>query len=137
MCLVLERKYRKCIAKTDIVVYKHLLRNTKTKAMLTSYRKFPVEIGSSYSSKFKIHKYDATLDLHDEISVGLHSFRTLKACREDGNLEKRWKTNDETEMVICRCVIPKGSEYYVGKFCYEVCYASNQITYLEIIETLV
>ena len=135
MCLVLSKKYRKCVAKSDIICYKHVLKELNTNTLLTTYRKFPVEIGSTYTSNFRILTYTPSLELSDEISEGLHSFKSLNACRVDARLEIRRYSNKE--MVICRCVIPKGSEYYVGNFCFETCYASAKITYEEIIETVI
>jgi hypothetical protein len=39
------------------------------------------------------------------------------------------------ETIIAKCIIPKGSVYYRGKFDDYFSYASNQIKYVEIITT--
>lgn len=37
------------------------------------------------------------------------------------------------EYVLAKCVIPKGSEYYVGRFGKSICYASDKLVYLELV----
>lgn len=85
------------------------------KAYLTPYQKVKIEIGKTYTSD--LEKID------DIIERGLHSFEKIDdvdiLCGTDST---------------AKCVIPKGSAYYIGEFHGRVSYASDKLTYLEIVE---
>jgi len=59
------------------------------------------------------------------ITLGLHSFKSKKSCKEDMIDAGHWKN------YIVKCIIPKGSEYYEGTFDENKGYASNRITYVK------
>lgn len=84
------------------------------KANLTSYRNFEIKIGKTYTSD--LEKED------DRIEKGLHSFKSL-------GVAKKFSHNK-----IVKCIIPKGSTYYIGKFGNFISYASDKLTYVEIIK---
>ena len=117
-------------ASEDMVVYKHLMDNRKgkfdnfKKSLLTTYRKQPVKLGSTYTSGFSINE-------DGNVEMGLHSFDELNSAKEDGYYENRYP--EEMPIVYVKCLIPKGSRYYEGRFCGDTAYASDQLTYLEII----
>lgn len=80
----------------------------------TAFMNFPVEIGETYHSLLK----KSEIDLVDE---GLHSYvRLMDAPLYGGEC-------------IVRCLIPKGSRYYEGTFCGLRSYASDTLTYVEIV----
>ena len=68
-----------------------------------------------------------TIDRSSYITKGLHSFAILHDCMNDAN---SWAfTNNKT--VLVKCVIPKGSCYYVGEFGGDKSYASDKLVYVE------
>ena len=84
----------------------------------TPYMGANIIIGETYKSKLVVE--DANVE------NGLHSFHTVLATKSD------YFVND----VIVKCIIPKGSKYYKGKYGNYVSYASNTLKYVEIIERL-
>lgn len=122
MCLNIKKYSRSHIAKEDIVVYKHL---TYVNGNLkTTYMSACVAIGSTYESEIERHG-----GCHGGyVERGLHSFAKLTDCEYDGKCERA--------SVIVKCVIPKDSRYYVGEYFNLKSYASNKLTYVEIIKTL-
>ncbi len=84
---------------------------------ITPYQKQKVEIGQIVTSHLQ------TPDQRNAIEIGIHSFGTLEGC-------KHFK---DYLSVIVRCIIPKGSEYYIGMFGGEISYASTVLIYEEII----
>ena len=84
-----------------------------TKIFKTPYQYAIVEMGETYTS--------GLIKEDDEVYVGLHSFETLREAR---------KISD----IVAKCIIPKGSRYYKGAYDDDISYASDKITYLEIVE---
>lgn len=86
---------------------------------VTPYQGSVVTIGNTYSSNL-------VKDEYNYIGKGLHSFCKRKDALESKVLRK----------VVVKCIIPKGSTYYKGKFgFYEYdSYASDKITYVKIIK---
>lgn len=80
---------------------------------VTPYQHAIIEIGETYYSELVREK--------NEVNIGLHSFVARISAIEDGN------------GLVVKCVIPKGSEYYLGKFNGVDSFASNSLKYLEII----
>lgn len=89
-----------------------LITNTEC---VTPYRYAEIEIGHTYTSNLLKNKYN-------DITVGLHSFESLKNAKADGS------------GVYAKCIIPKGAIYYKGKFGEYNSYASNTLKYIEIIK---
>lgn len=120
MCLQVKRNAERKVAKKDITCYKVLL--TKPDGSLrTPYRDVYAEIGETYTSRLQ------TPTIDNEISVGLHSFVTLKAAKRE---LIDWEENTVT---VVKCIIPKDAEYYRGGFNSEDdAYASNELKYVEI-----
>ncbi len=87
---------------------------------VTPYRRVSVKIGETVKSDLEYpNKNFPTID------VGIHSLETVKGCKrviERGD-----------DVVIVKCIIPKGSEYYTGLFSEESSYASNALIYQEIV----
>ncbi len=82
---------------------------------ITPYRETGVEIGETYKSSL-VKNEDG------EVDYGLHSFENLEDAKRDGG------------DTYVKCIIPKGSQYYIGKFGCSISYASDTLKYLEIIE---
>ena len=80
----------------------------------TPYRNFPIEIGKTYNSKL--------IKKDEYVHEGLHSYKNLDHA-------KKYYIKFYAE-----CIIPKGSEYYEGKFVDEDAYASDKLTYVKIIQ---
>lgn len=114
MCLNRNILSYKKTASTDIVCYKFVICD-KRGYLQTPYQYESVEIGETYDSELKSSYFS--------VEEGLHSFKTLKDCT---NYKSFWRT-----CIIVKCIIPKGSRYYKGKFMGFKGYASNKIQYVE------
>ena len=64
------------------------------------------------------------------IEKGFHSF----ACLKDAEVEAEWFGNVHGhEVCIAKCIIPKGSKYYWGKFRDDYSYCSESFIIKEVI----
>lgn len=141
MCLRLAVKYQKRIAETNIICYKHLKAvdydQNKKPVLKTPYQNQYVQIGRTYTSPIKIINLVQYLFNREkttyQITEALHSFKYLKNCKEDSYSVRVIHFMNTYDQVIVKCVIPKGSEYYVGKFGRSICYASDKLVYLEVL----
>lgn len=125
MCLTLKSPFaRKFRAKEDIVCYKYLeafsfLDAAKTiPDLVTPFEGAHVKIGETYKSKL----YKRIPFCYDQVDVGLHTFASINAVKT------RYSN------FIVKCIIPKGARYYIGEFVEDVSLASNELTYVEIIQ---
>ena len=125
MCLELNKNSVKCTALEDITVYKHL-EKSEMGHLTTTYMCCPVEIGETYTSEL-----EATIGSSNHefifLEKGLHSFESLISAKQDA------VDTCIGDYVIVKCVIPKNANYYVGTFWGYKCYASDKLTYVEII----
>ena len=96
-----------------IIVNGEIMCDTEIIGHQTFYQDFKVEIGETYTSD--LEKIDSTIE------KGLHSFKTMKGAKSHSN-------------IVAKCIIPKGSKYYIGEFTCETSYASDRLTYIEIIK---
>lgn len=88
---------------------------------VTPYQNSPVMIGKTYKSNlFKEDKFDF-------VNIGLHSFKNLEDAKVGLSMNYS---------VLVKCIIPKGSDYYEGIFNYKKSYASDTLTYVELITNL-
>jgi len=87
------------------------------KAYLTPYQRVEIEIGKTYTSD--LEKKEGIIE------KGLHSFEKIE------DIDFLYATYS-----TAKCVIPKGSTYYIGEFHGSVSYASDKLTYLEIVEKI-
>ena len=78
--------------------------------IVTPYREFPIEIDKTYNSE--LIKKDGF------VYEGLHSYKNLADAKES------------YVKIYVECIIPKGSEYYEGKFIDNDVYASDKLTYV-------
>ena len=104
--------------KSIIVDEVDLMIPNKNTTFTTPFQAAKVKIGETYESGLILEEYIAW----NEIEIGLHSFANYKGIR-------RLKCN-----IIVKCIIPKGSEYFIGLFDGKTSYASNKLKYIEIIK---
>lgn len=141
MCLTKTKRLPR-IAIKDIVVYKVLLEVDGNP--LTPFQNYPVEIGKTYTGSFtdcyvsaphllyksyflyKIYHYICSISSKDITGGYIHSYYnklSAKICA------KYWHYFHPTYVV--KCVIPKGSIYFIGESGYEC--ASTKLRYDEIV----
>jgi hypothetical protein len=94
-----------------------VLDNAEILAILTPYRDVEIKIGETYKSK--LIKYYSLID------EGIHSFENLE--------DAKFLVSFDKNRFVAKCIIPKGSEYYVGKYDGYVSYASDTLKYVEIL----
>ena len=127
MCLEIKKSSVAIIAEEDIECYKILKRHSGTvlEWFATWYMNTPVELNKTYYSEMCIEScgWDGCSDL---ITKGLHSYANLDDCIADNLNDFESRT-----WLIVKCYIPKGSEYYKGKFVAYSSYASNSIRYTD------
>ena len=126
MCLKLgSSKTKPKIATKDIVCYKGLIQLRDE--LITPYKRVSIEIGKTYKSIIS--------NKDGEIHLGLHSFKTLKELKNwatGSGWRRAWWGKAGGEYI--KCIIPKGSTYYIGTFDCWKSYASDALTYVEIID---
>lgn len=132
MCLDINKFSRAKIAKEDITCYKwvfvHVLSASKKEKIydyVTPFFYSHIKIGETYNSILEVrNKYNPLY--RTEIHSGLHSYADFHTP-----MSKKWGYS-----VIIKCIIPKGSKYYVGKFDGDKGYASDSLKYVKILETI-
>lgn len=123
MCLHIEENQKAEIATEDIICYKAITEKFDND-LYTFYQQAKIKIGKTYRSKF-------TIDFLGEIEKGLHSLTTLEIAKEF--IINKFLIH---KAHIVKCIIPKGSKYYLGHFYVDNdSYASNKLKYVEIVET--
>ena len=134
MCLYITNRSKRMTANKDIVVYKILMVDFNDENILrTPFQKAIVEIGETYSSKLDYPIVTQSLVKRKKAIIlrGLHSYKHLKHIKRYKNLYSVTR--------IAKCIIPKGAEYYVGKFndpYYDtavVSYASTKLKYCNLV----
>lgn len=126
MCLTIKKGQRFLIAKTDIVCYKVVL--SENKKLQTFFRYMTINLGNTYYSKLSRSKYSK---YKFKISEALHSFVNYTETLLFWKHHSRFSFPD---LNIIKCIIPKGSKYIKGKFNGAEGYASDCLTYLEIVK---
>ncbi len=128
MCLFIKENAKKRVAKRPITVYKHVFKSM-TGDILTPYQSFKVEEGKLYTSS--LCRKTEPLDM---IDIGLHSFRTKRDALADVKSAMRNVGITAKAYYIVKCIIPKGSSYYVGTTFNVRSYASDAIKYGKLVE---
>lgn len=121
MCLDVTDKTR-YTATEDIVVYKEVYTiKTLLNTFRTIYQHSTVVLGETYTSNLILVKdYDERYYDLEYVEIGLHSYKDMP--------------RRSTYYKLIKCIIPKGAEYYVGKFDGDDSYASTELKYLEVID---
>ena len=109
----------KQIATEDIVCYKHIMKVGRK--YVTSYQETPITFRKMMTSDVIVENPEGK----SWINVGLHSY-----IRQE---EAEYQANSLSEVLV-KCVIPKGSEYYEGRFLWDPAYVSNQLIYKRVIK---
>jgi hypothetical protein len=117
MCLTLTDTTAK-IAEEYILCYKMIERHKIKGDYRSFYEFYPIELGSIYHSEIKI--------MYNEVYKALHSYVYESECIGDCST---CSTINGFSGLVVKCIIPKGSEYYVGTFSGCKGYASNCIVY--------
>lgn len=107
MCLTTFQK-EPYIAKKDIIIYKVLFKDGKR--VISPYIQFPYVLKKLYQTDFRI--IYARNNISKLIHEGFHGYRNKKYATD------RW-------LEVYKCVIPKGSQYYISFDQEEI--VSNQI----------
>ena len=125
MCLTITNRTPQ-IAKKDIVCYKVLRHNfLKRSGYTTPYMYTSVTLGELMEDKVPVKIHNSIFLVKYNLYEGVfHTFKyysdAVEMCKEDiiGN------------SVVVRCIIPKGTEYYVGTWGEVIsCYGSKQLQY--------
>jgi hypothetical protein len=128
MCLIIQEKSKLTTCRNDKVVYKLLIHPTVSRndcEYVTTFKHMPINIGDTYISDLQKHEEKFARRIEYQIEKGLHSLETFKDILGlQGHLGG----------FICKCIIPKGAHYYKGKFNVYNSYASDKLTYVEIIK---
>jgi hypothetical protein len=111
MCLIIDKEAKKkytwfkTITVYKVLEYRPISLSSKLR---TPYRQFDVELGKCYTSELIMWEGKKV----DRVERGLHSITNLEDAKKLLN-ELGWGAN---ELCIVKCVIPKFSKYYEGKF---------------------
>jgi hypothetical protein len=135
MCLYIGINTKAEVATEDIICYKFLrtMKANGSDCLLTPYRMTFIHIGETYTSRLivtGIYTNEYTNEEQYVINVGIHSFKEYNDA--DDAIADVYGLSDEPR-IIAKCIIPKGAEYYTGTFNGRESYASDELTYLEII----
>lgn len=143
MCLVITKFNKLKVAQEDIKCYK-ILFSFCPDMFWAPYQNFTYELEKIYSTNMSV-TYDCNTiglsflryifynffsDILDVkgVNQGFHSFVNLKDA-----IKGRNKDIDYKRLVVCECIIPKGSKYYKGKYLHYDGYASDSIKINKII----
>jgi len=135
MCLTIVSKsgLKPKIAKKDIVCYKSVIRyNPINNTVDSAYKGYTYKLNSKNKI---IKKLFMELSIvirgytrYSELRIGYHSFNNLKEAKREANYWNEY---------VVKCIIPKGSIYYNGKFMEGLndpnCRVSNNIILTEVI----
>jgi hypothetical protein len=123
MCLKLKDKEPRILSKEELIsLFKKTNNSTITaykilritnKGYETPYQNYPIELNTHYynegENKFTFFKdYSNMLELHQ----GLHAYTSFKKAKSRCGPGNR---------VVVKCIIPKGSEYFINKNKHEIC----------------
>lgn len=145
MCLVITKFNKLKVAQEDIKCYKILFKFERCPDVLMApYQNFNYKLGKTHSTNISVsyncntfrlsffrymfyNLFDKFLDVKG-VNQGFHSFVNLKDAIKERNSDVDYK-----RLVICECIIPKGSKYYKGVYSNYDGYASDSIKINKII----
>lgn len=119
MCLYIKKskhifdyntdEYIPLIAKEDMIVYKILDGHPdEENSVISPFRGFRYILNTPYNTNIK-HGYDFSI-----ITEGFHSFLTIKDVMN--YFDDPFNGFFNNKFVVYKCIIPKGSEYFLGKY---------------------
>ena len=145
MCLVITKFNKLKVAKEDIKCYKILFKSSLLPDLLMApYQNFNYKLGETYFTNMSVtyncdtfglsffryiiyNLFDIFLNVKG-VNQGFHSFVNLKNAINERNADVDYK-----RLVVCECIIPKGTKYYKGKYLHYDGYASDSIKINKII----
>jgi len=130
MCLYLDGHTNKVLtAPSDITVYKHLIATPNadsTARYVTPYQYNDVEVPSEVTANMSY--------LHvTEVNEAIHAF--MLECDAHDDAMEEFKLTSHSYVVV-KCIIPKGTKYYIGSFADRKACATEKLIYKEIVETI-
>ena len=130
MCLYLNGHTNKVlIAPGDITVYKHLIalpNSDGSPRFVTPYQYADVEVPSEVTT-FMSYVHNM------EVDIAIHAFMTERDAHDDAMEEFTLSSHN---YVVVKCIIPKGTKYYIGSFANRKACATEKLVYKEIVETI-
>lgn len=144
MCLVITKFNKLKVAQEDIKCYKILYKSVHSDMYYAPYQNFIYMLGETYFTNMSV-SYDCNiyglsffkfmlyyffnnlLDIKG-VNQGFHSYVNLKNA-----IKERNEDLNHEELVICECIIPKGSKYYKGTYMHYNGYVSDNIRINKII----
>ena len=128
MCLITTKNIPE-IAQEDIVCYKiYILIEDE---LLSPYQGSPAPAINKVTNTLLDRAYLSNYRGAYMISKGFHSFKYLDDLIKELDF---WQSYD---IKIFKCIIPKGTKYYEGKFNNSPSYCSESIKLIELIEVCV
>ena len=145
MCLVITKFNKLKVAQEDIKCYKILFKSFVVPDLLVAqYQNFGYRLGETYHTNISVSYncntyvlsffrrmfydlFNSFLDVKG-VNQGFHSFVNLKDAIKERNSDVDYK-----KLVICECIIPKGSKYYKGAYSNYNVYVSDNIRINKII----
>jgi len=120
MCLDVGYESKAKVAEEDIKCYKVIIKKYGNTGWMTPFMCIPIKEGEVCKSEIVVDRF--------EIAVALHSFTNLTAAKRELKWFKDRRQNNDP--IVIKCIIPKGSVYYMGKYEYKNdCYASDTLVY--------
>lgn len=122
MCLTLTEHSKLKVAEEDIVCYKVAIKDNDGDCFVTPFRGMTYKLGELYSTSIGWPRKIGSINI---INEGFHSF----TCKEDAYKCAKFEapTFEGTNMVVVKCIIPKGANYIEGMFVQYPNYVSNKI----------
>lgn len=131
MCLYTKQTEPE-IAKEDIVCYKYygVLKECGRTKLMSSYRGAPApdlnEVAhTDLDETSKVFYWEDKK--YNIVDKGFHSFKNLDDIKEELIFR-------DMDFVAFKCIIPKGSKFYLGIFKYFLSYCSDQIKLINTVE---
>lgn len=123
MCLTLTENSKLKVAEENIICYKVAIKDIERDCFMTPFRGMIYKLGKLYSTLMGYPRKIGSIKI---INEGFHSF----TCKEDA-----WKCakydvttfEGANNMVVVKCIIPKGAVYIEGMFVAYPNYVSNKI----------
>lgn len=138
MCLEVSKSSKPRVTNRDITCYKLCILDTKYNIIYSPYQNKRYIIGRTYKARVIDTKPTFLKDYVwrriYSITHGFHTFSTLHGCIEYKNhMSYNYPCPSDTDVyIMIKCIIPKGSLIYRGKYEYSggkflKCYASNKL----------
>ena len=121
------------VAKEDIVAYKYCYLE-KDGRLVAPFFKTYYEIGKELSAEFGRIRTCSTWDAH-EVEKGLHTMCEKSQIAYDTLV---WLRNNDLDagVAVIKCIIPKGTRYFIGTWRDDKAYTSEKLIPIEIAETI-